>query len=96
MSRIGTPAQSRRRPAESAGRRLRRFSTAPAPAAGAAAGGAARVAADPYLGSLAVLFVAAFWRLDPFTAEVVHDYGFQNFQTLWESDVYRTIAQRTF
>ena len=42
-----------------------------------------------YLGSLAVLFVAAFWRLDPFTAQVVHDYGFQNFRQLWESDVYR-------
>ena len=42
-----------------------------------------------------MLFVAAFWRLDPFTAEVVHDYGFQNFQTLWESDVYRAITQRT-
>jgi putative spermidine/putrescine transport system permease protein len=25
-----------------------------------------------YLGSLAVLFVAAFWRLVPFTAKVVH------------------------
>ncbi len=48
-----------------------------------------------YLGSLVVLFVAAFWRLDPFTAEVVHDYGFQNFELLWESDVYRTIAFRT-
>ena len=48
-----------------------------------------------YLGSLVVLFVAAFWRLDPFTAEVVHDYGFQNFRLLWESDVYRTIAFRT-
>jgi putative spermidine/putrescine transport system permease protein len=42
-----------------------------------------------------VLFVAAFWRLDPFTAEVVHDYGFQNFELLWKSDVYRAIAQRT-
>jgi putative spermidine/putrescine transport system permease protein len=48
-----------------------------------------------YLGSLVVLFVAAFWRLDPFTAEVVHDYGFQNFRQLWESDVYRAITQRT-
>jgi putative spermidine/putrescine transport system permease protein len=48
-----------------------------------------------YLGSLTVLFVAAFWRLDPFTAEVVHDYGFQNFRQLWESDVYRAITQRT-
>ena len=42
-----------------------------------------------------MLFVAAFWRLDPFTAEVVHDYGFQNFRQLWENDVYRAIAQRT-
>ena len=48
-----------------------------------------------YLGSLAVLFVAAFWRLDPFTSQVVHDYGFQNFRQLWESDVYRTITVRT-
>ncbi len=48
-----------------------------------------------YLGSLAVLFVAAFWRLDPFTSQVVHDYGFQNFRQLWESDVYRAITQRT-
>src|SRR5688572_17387218 len=48
-----------------------------------------------YLGSLAVLFVAAFWRLDPFTSEVVHDYGFQNFRQLWESEVYRNITVRT-
>jgi putative spermidine/putrescine transport system permease protein len=40
--------------------------------------------------------VAAFWRLDPFTAEIVKDLGFQNFETLWQEDVYRTIAQRTF
>ena len=42
-----------------------------------------------------MLFVAAFWRLDPFTSQVVHDYGFQNFRQLWESDVYRTITLRT-
>jgi len=48
-----------------------------------------------YLGSLAALFVAAFWRLDPFTSEVVHDYGLQNFRTIVEGDVYRTIAFRT-
>jgi putative spermidine/putrescine transport system permease protein len=48
-----------------------------------------------YLGSLAVLFVAAFWRLDTFSGEVVHDYGISNFQTLWENDVYRTIVLRT-
>jgi putative spermidine/putrescine transport system permease protein len=48
-----------------------------------------------YLGSLALLLVAAFWRLDAFTAEVIHDYGFSNFQTLWRSDVYRAITLRT-
>jgi putative spermidine/putrescine transport system permease protein len=48
-----------------------------------------------YLGSLVVLFVAAFWRLDPFTAEVVHHTGLQNFRTLLESDVYRHITVRT-
>jgi putative spermidine/putrescine transport system permease protein len=48
-----------------------------------------------YLGSLAVLFIAAFWRLDPFTAEIVRDPGFQNFELLWESEVYRRIALRT-
>jgi len=49
-----------------------------------------------YIGSLVVLFVAAFWRLDPFSAEIVKDLGFQNFETLWQEDVYREIAQRTF
>ncbi len=48
-----------------------------------------------YLGSLAVLFVAAFWTLDPFTSEVVKSYSFSNFETLWNGDVYRTIALRT-
>ena len=48
-----------------------------------------------YLGSLAVLFVAAFWQLDPFTSEVVHEYGFQNFQTIAEGPVYRDIVLRT-
>ena len=48
-----------------------------------------------YLGSLAVLFVAAFWELDPFTAEIEKTYSFGNFETLWENDVYRKIAWRT-
>jgi putative spermidine/putrescine transport system permease protein len=48
-----------------------------------------------YIGSLVVLFVAAFWQLDPFTAEIVKEPGFQNFETLWENDVYRDIVQRT-
>jgi putative spermidine/putrescine transport system permease protein len=48
-----------------------------------------------YLGSLAVLFVAAFWRLDTFSGQVVQDYTLQNFQTLVENDVYRSIVFRT-
>jgi putative spermidine/putrescine transport system permease protein len=48
-----------------------------------------------YIGSLVVLFVAALWQLDPFTGEIEKDVGFQNFETLWENDVYRDIVQRT-
>jgi putative spermidine/putrescine transport system permease protein len=48
-----------------------------------------------YLGSLAVLFVAAFWTLDPFTSEVIRDYNTQNFETIANGEVYRTIVLRT-
>jgi putative spermidine/putrescine transport system permease protein len=48
-----------------------------------------------YLGSLAVLFVAAFWRLDDFSGEIVHSWGTSNFETLINGDVYRTIVLRT-
>lgn len=48
-----------------------------------------------YLGSLVVLFVAAFWHLDDFSGKVVHGYSLENFQTLWNTPVYRTIVLRT-
>ena len=48
-----------------------------------------------YLGSLAVLFVAAFWQLDDFSGEIVRRPTTANFELLWSSDVYRTIALRT-
>jgi putative spermidine/putrescine transport system permease protein len=48
-----------------------------------------------YLGALAVLFVNAFWRLDPFSGLIVREWGFTNFQTLITEPVYRTIAFRT-
>lgn len=48
-----------------------------------------------YIGSLAVLLIAAFWRLDTFTVEVVHELSLDNFRTLIESDVYRSITVRT-
>lgn len=48
-----------------------------------------------YLGSLAILLLSAFWRLDVFTGEVVHDWSLVNFQTLLNVEVYRTITLRT-
>jgi putative spermidine/putrescine transport system permease protein len=48
-----------------------------------------------YIGALAVLFVSAFWHLDVFTSQIVHEWGFRNFQTLLRDPVYRTIAIRT-
>ena len=48
-----------------------------------------------YLGSLAVLFVAAFWHLDTFSGEVVQGFSLDNFRTLIEGDVYHSIVLRT-
>ncbi|HEX7299924.1 MAG TPA: ABC transporter permease [Solirubrobacteraceae bacterium] len=48
-----------------------------------------------YLGSLAVLFLSAFWQLDEFSGQIVKEPTFANFRLLWENDVYRTIALRT-
>ena len=48
-----------------------------------------------YLGSLALLFVTAFWRLDPFSGSIVAEPTLANFQALFDNEVYRTIAVRT-
>jgi putative spermidine/putrescine transport system permease protein len=48
-----------------------------------------------YLGSLAVLFLSAFWTVDDFTDEVVHLWNTQNFATVLTTPVYRTLALRT-
>jgi len=48
-----------------------------------------------YLGSLAVLLIAAFWTVDPLSGEIVHGFGLENFETLIEEPVYRDIARRT-
>jgi putative spermidine/putrescine transport system permease protein len=48
-----------------------------------------------YLGSLVILFVNSFWRLDPFTGTVVYEPGLQNFERLVSTEVYRTITVRT-
>jgi putative spermidine/putrescine transport system permease protein len=48
-----------------------------------------------YLGSLAVLFAAAFWHLNDFTGEIEQGFSFENFETLFTEEVYRSIALRT-
>jgi len=48
-----------------------------------------------YIGSLLFLLANAFWSLDVLTSQVVRGFSFDNFQTLWENGVYRTITLRT-
>ena len=42
-----------------------------------------------------MLLVSAFWTLDPFTGEIVHTWGLDNFRTLWNEPTYWRIAGRT-
>jgi putative spermidine/putrescine transport system permease protein len=48
-----------------------------------------------YIAALVVLFLSAFWTVDPFTGQVVHNWGLKNFKTIFESGTYRDIALRT-
>jgi putative spermidine/putrescine transport system permease protein len=48
-----------------------------------------------YIGSLLFLLANAFWSLDVLTSQIVRGFSFDNFQTLWQNDVYRTITIRT-
>ena len=48
-----------------------------------------------YLGSLAALFLSAFWQVDSFTGKVVHVWTFDNFRSVVDDKVYRDIAFRT-
>jgi putative spermidine/putrescine transport system permease protein len=48
-----------------------------------------------YLGSLAVMFAAAFWSTESFTGALVKQFSWDNFQTLVQEPVYRRIALRT-
>ena len=50
-----------------------------------------------YLTALVVLFVSAFWTVDPFTTEVVHTWNTQNFHEIvtsadWRRVIYRTVG----
>ena len=48
-----------------------------------------------YLGSLALLLVAAFWSVDPLSGLTEKSFTLENFEALWTEPVYRTIAWRT-
>jgi putative spermidine/putrescine transport system permease protein len=48
-----------------------------------------------YIGSLALLAVSAFWRLDPFSGNIVTEPTLKNFQDIIGSNIYRTVALRT-
>jgi putative spermidine/putrescine transport system permease protein len=48
-----------------------------------------------YLGSLAVMFAAAFWSTDSFTGALVRVPTSDNFRTLVSQSVYRKVALRT-
>src|SRR5437763_15673829 len=48
-----------------------------------------------YLGSLAVLFAAAFWNVNALTGEVSQTFTFDNFKAIINESVYRTVALRT-
>jgi putative spermidine/putrescine transport system permease protein len=48
-----------------------------------------------YLGSLAILLIAAFWSLGELSGEIQQSFTLDNFRTLLEEDVYRTITLRT-
>jgi putative spermidine/putrescine transport system permease protein len=48
-----------------------------------------------YLVTLSLLLATSFWRLNVLTSQVEHVWGLQNFKTLWDQSVYRTIVIRT-
>ena len=48
-----------------------------------------------YLGALVSLFLSAFWQVDAFTAEVIHNWTLDNFRTLWNDHTYWRITGRT-
>jgi putative spermidine/putrescine transport system permease protein len=48
-----------------------------------------------YMGSLALLAVSAFWRLDAFSGKIVTEPTLKNFSDLLSTEIYRTVAIRT-
>jgi putative spermidine/putrescine transport system permease protein len=48
-----------------------------------------------YLASLVVLLITAFWRIDPFTTNIVRAWNLGNFTLIFENPAYRDIVLRT-
>jgi putative spermidine/putrescine transport system permease protein len=48
-----------------------------------------------YLGSLAVLLIAAFWSVDALSGELIKGFTFDNYKEIFQTDVYRSVAFRT-
>jgi putative spermidine/putrescine transport system permease protein len=48
-----------------------------------------------YLGSLALLLIAAFWSVDPLSGTTVKNFTLENFESLVSEPVYRMIVWRT-
>lgn len=48
-----------------------------------------------YLGSLGLMIIAAFWRVDSFTNSIIRQFGTGNFEVLFTNAVYRNVALRS-
>ncbi|HKT83192.1 MAG TPA: ABC transporter permease [Solirubrobacterales bacterium] len=48
-----------------------------------------------YLGSLVLLLIASLWSVNAVSGELVKNLSFENFETLFDEPVYRTIVVRT-
>jgi putative spermidine/putrescine transport system permease protein len=48
-----------------------------------------------YLAALGALFATSLWGQDAFTGDIERVWSFDNYRTLWDIPVYRTIAFRT-
>ena len=93
MEAAGLSAQPQKR---SAGRRLADlFHGRPRLQVGTLLAGPVGWLVVAYLGSLAILFAAAFWHLNEFTGEIEQGFSLENFETLATEPVYRSITVRT-
>jgi len=48
-----------------------------------------------YISAIGFMLLTSFWRQDPLTSDVVRQFGFQNYATVYTTETYRSIALRT-